>query len=135
MKSNFSRIVSGTVFSLFLFNAGISFSQGGVTPGDQKVAKSEEAKPSLKGEFTKQSNCVDVVVKKGCINYKLVVDKVADNVPVKLCSDAKTPNKKHNICRKGAKRITVKYEKTDVNTIVEFPTQGAADVMKPKENN
>jgi hypothetical protein len=109
-----------------LFSSGQLFGQGSMSPSsDTKQAQGESAKPSpssLKGEYTKDSDCVDLIVKKGCLNYTVCTqgDKTCDKAtPIKVCSDAKS-TKPVNICRKGAKRITVKYEKQDANTVFEF---------------
>jgi len=68
----------------------------------------ESAKPNpLKGEYSNNGECVDLYVKKGCVNYSVCVagDKTCDKAPVvKVCSDAKS-SKPTNICKKGAKRI------------------------------
>jgi hypothetical protein len=126
MKPSLLKVFSCLLFTVVLFNSGQLFGQGGITPGAEvKQAKGESAKPSpssLKGEYSRDAACVDLIVKKGCVNYTVCVqgDKTCDKAtPVKVCSDPKS-TKPTNICRKGAKRITVKYEKQDVNTVIEF---------------
>lgn len=136
MKPNLLKVISCFFFTVMLFSAGQLFGQGGMTPGaDVKQAKGESAKPappSLKGEYSRDADCVDLIVKKGCVNYTVCVqgDKTCDKAtPVKVCSDPKS-TKPTNICRKGAKRITVKYEKQDVNTVIEFKGIKSAAIQK-----
>ncbi len=121
MKSNFFKLLSFSLFSILLLNAGQSFAQGDISRGtDKKTAQGVSAKPNpLKGEYTKKTDCVDLFVKKGCVNYSVCVvgDKACDKAAVvKACVNQKPVT----ICKKGAKGITVKYEKLDATTDIEF---------------
>lgn len=128
MKSNLFKAISYFFFGMLLLNAGQVFGQADVVrPGsEQKGIKGESAKPAtsnLKGEYTKDADCVDLYVRKGCVNYTVSVpgEKVSDKIGVvKVCVDPKAINKPTNICRKGAKRISVKWEKLDPTADVEF---------------
>ncbi len=130
MKSNFFKILSCALFSMFLLNAGQAYGQADISKESKKSMPGESAKPNpLKGEYSNNGECVDLYVKKGCVNYSVCVagDKTCDKAPViKVCADAKSATAKPtNICKKGAKRITVKYERLDPNADVEFKTRKA----------
>lgn len=124
MKSNLFKALSYCLFSILLLNAGQMFAQGVVPKSsEQKTMKAESVKPNpQKGEYNHNGECADLIVKKGCVNYKVCVAGAKDCdklTPVKVCFNAQS-KKPTNICRKGAKGITVKWEKLDPNTDIEF---------------
>ena len=134
MKQNVIKVLSYFFFGVLLLNAGQVFGQGVTNPSSgQKQLKGESTTPvqssSLKGEWTKSVDCVDLFVKKGCVNYSVafVGDKAAVNpATVKVCANPQS-KKPINICHKGAKGVTVKYEKLDGSTDIEFrPTDNKA---------
>ena len=114
MKSNFFKFLSCALFSMFLLNSGQAFGQADISKESKKSMPGESAKPNpLKGEYSNNGECVDLYVKNGCVNYSVCAygDKTCDKAPVvKVCSDPKSATAKPtNICKKGAKRNTVKY--------------------------
>lgn len=137
MKPNFFKFISYFFFGVLFINAGQVFGQAYPSKTVGKSVGGDVAKPQtdLKGEYTKDGECVDLIVKKGCVNYTVGVTggKIADrSASVKVCADVKTV-KPVNICRKGAKRITVNYEKLDAGTDIEFKTSNPGN--GPKKNN
>lgn len=76
-----------------------------------------------KGEVTRETDCIDLFVKKGCVKYSVFVpndSKKPDMVQVCAQGNNTTDVKKVDICRPGATKITVKYEKTEDGAIIEF---------------
>lgn len=77
-----------------------------------------------KGEVTKETDCIDLFVRKGCVKYSVSVPSEAKPSPemIQVCAQGNEPTdvKKVDICRPGATKITVKYEKTDDGAMIEF---------------
>lgn len=127
MKLNLLKSMPFLLFTMMLFCVGQVNGQGNESkPGTKtKTMSDETAKPAnkkLKGVYTKDAECVDLYVRSGCLNYIVFApgDKASDIALVKVCADAKSATKPVNICRRGAKKISVKYEKLDENTDFEF---------------
>ena len=125
MKSRLSNALLYSLLGIFFLNATQVIGQGGITtePGTKTMPgeNSKPAKSNLRGEYSKDADCVDLYVHKGCVNYTVSVPggKFTDAAPVKVCVDPKS-NKPTNICRIGAKKITVRWEKLDATTNIEF---------------
>ncbi|MBK8956563.1 MAG: hypothetical protein IPM34_13550 [Saprospiraceae bacterium] len=144
MKTILSKSLS---FFAFLFVLTISSNlaaQNAPTKSTAPVADADYSKvtPSGKrGEVTKETDCVDLIVRKGCVKYAVSVPADAKKSPdmIQVCAQGKelTDVKKVDICRPGATKITVKYEKIDDDALIEFiprkPTVKKHSVNKTME--
>ncbi len=127
MKSILGKILPLTLFvSLFSLSTTVSGQAGEMKPGTnnkQMEAESSSAHvktSGMRGEYTKEVECVDLYVKKGCINYTVSAPNAGPTDKesvVKVCASTKPVN----ICRKkGSKILSVKYEKLNADAIIDF---------------
>ena len=115
-----------TLMLTMLFTAGL-FAQG--TPGKTGVSAtaaeySKVVPKDKRGEVTRETDCIDLYVKKGCVRYSVSFPVDAKKTPdvIQVCAQGNnvTDIKKVDICKPGATKITVKYEKSSDDALIEF---------------
>jgi hypothetical protein len=125
MKLNIIKLLSFTMFLSCMLTSSQVFSQAGeMKPGSEtKQMEGEKSSADIKtsglrGEYTKEVECANLYVRKGCINYTIAGPNAGSEKEstVKVCASKKPVQ----ICRKGGKILKVKYEKLNADALVEF---------------
>ncbi len=134
MKLTTIKILMSMTFFICLLCSAQVYAQAepqepkpGETPRHMQAKQEAQTKTSgavaktsdMVGEYNKNVDCVEMFVRKGCINYSVAAPSASytDKVPVvKVCASKKPVN----ICRKGARTLNVKYEKLDADAVVDF---------------
>ena len=147
MKKNSIKLLGGLTFGLALLLTGQASAQNAPSKatGKQAEAAVTPVTPKeRKGQFTRETDCVDLIVRKGCVTYSIAIPEDKKKTPekVKVCAQGNaTDAKPVNLCKKGAGKITVDYEKSSDADVIEFVPRPQAKVIKadqkavrPKEN-
>lgn len=138
MKAN-----SKTLFTCMALAAGIFISGQAIAqqkPGTKAIKQTEGSGSTtikttdMKGEFVREDECVDLYVRKGCVKYSVAAadDSKASYEMVRVCYSNTAEVKPVNVCSRGAKKIRVKYEKEDGNTVIEFTPAAIGPKMDRK---
>ncbi len=137
MKKNSIKLLSALSFGFALLFANQTNAQ---TAPSKTTGKTTEGTAALvapkerKGQFTRETDCVDLFVRKGCVTYSIAIPEDKKKTPekVKVCAQGNPADAKPvNLCKKGADKITVDYEKSSDADVIEFvPRPKAAKVIK-----